>query len=282
MTTKAAAAEVGTLPASKPPSTAVVRKGRKVSAVSGSRKGNALTIPDVGGMEGLLALALREKAPVEALERLVALKERMDAKTAAEAFFAAKASFQAECPRIKKEGIVDYTPTSGGARVKFSYALLDDIDEIIRPICNKYGLSYAWNSKPDGSLLTVEFVLRHVGGHSESSFFTCPTTSKAGMSDQQKYGAAVKYAMRWSMIQGLGLITTDDDDDAAEVDPTPIDKDQLVVIEDLLEARKAVWKAPAKSTAKFLEYMGVATLAEIRATDYAKAVEALKPPKEDA
>lgn len=276
MATKAAI-EVGTHPPAK--STAVTeRKPRKAPAKA--VRSMALVAPD-GGMEGLLALAIREKTPVEALERLVALKERVDAQEAAKQFFAAKASFQQACPRIKKAGIVDYVPTSGAGRVKFNYALLDDIDAVVRPLCNERGLSYAWNSKPEGSLVTTEFVLRHVGGHAESSFFSCPTTSKAGMSDQQKYGAAVKYAMRWSLIQGLGLITTDDDDDAAEVDPTPISADQLVAIEDLLEARKATWKNPAKRVADFLVFMGAPALAEIRASDYQKAVETLKP-KADA
>lgn len=233
-----------------------------------------------GGMEGLIALALREKSPVEALERLVALKERDDAKRAAQAFFEAKAAFQRECPRIKKQGVVDYVPGSGGGRVKFSYALLDDIDETVRPICNKYGLSYSWNSAVVGTMANVEFLLRHVGGHSESSTFSCPTTSKAGMSDQQKHGAAVKYAMRWSMIQGLGLITTDDDDDTTEVDPTPIDEAQRIVIEDLLEAAKGRTKNPDKMVARFLRFMGVEKLADIRAADYPRAADALKPKPE--
>lgn len=242
-----------------------------------AKVGDRSIATEVVGMDGLLALALKEKAPVEALERLVALKERMDAKTAAEAFFAAKAEFQRRCPRIDKKGVVDYTPERGG-RVHYSYAPLDDIDAIVRPLCNELGLSYAWNSKPEGStLVTSEFILRHIGGHSESSSFSCPTTSKAGMSDQQRYGAAVKYSMRWSMILGLGLITTEEDDDRAEVDPTPINADQLVQVEELLEARRAEWKHPDRATAKFLAHMGVEKLAEIRASDFPKAVAALTP-----
>lgn len=244
-----------------------------------SPQGTALASPETSpaGMERLIELALREKSPVEAFSQLVALKERMDAKEAAKQFFAAKAAFQARCPRIKKEGVVDYVPTSGGARVKFNYAMLDDIDATVRPLCNELGLSYAWNSKPEGALVSTEFILRHIGGHSESSFFACPTTSKAGMSDQQKYAAAVKFAMRWSLIQGLGLITTDDDDDAAEVDATPITEDQVVVICELMEARRKTAKNPDKLNAKFLSFMGVEKLADIRATDYEKAVAALKP-----
>lgn len=232
----------------------------------------ALMAPeDVGSMEGLLALALREKAPVEALERLVALKERVDAQHAAQAFFAAKAEFQRRCPQIKKAGVVDYVPSSGG-RVKFNYAILDDVDAVVRPLCNDLGLSYAWNSKPEGQLVTVEFVLRHVGGHSESSFFSCPTTSKAGMSDQQKYGAAVKYAMRWSLIQGLGLITTDDDDDAAEVDPTPVSDDQATTIQALMDELAL----KPGSIKRFLRYLEVEKVGAIRASDYTKAIAALE------
>jgi len=237
--------------------------------------------PTDGGMDRLIELALKEKSPVEALERLVSLKEREDAKLAARLFFEAKAIFQQRCPRIKKEGKVDYVSEKGG-KVKFSYALLDDIDAIVRPLCNELGLSYSWNSKPEAALVTVEFVLRHIGGHSESSFFSCPTTSKAGMNDQQKYGAAVKYAMRWSLIQGLGLITTDDDDDAAEVDPTPIDEAQLIAIEDALEKAKERAKNKDKVLARFLRFLGVGALKEIRKADFQRAMDALTNREEAA
>jgi len=231
-------------------------------------------------MQELLQLALREKAPVETMERLVALKERMEDRNAQQQFFAALADFQKVCPRIRKEGTVDYVPTSGGQRVKYSYAMLDDIDAVVRPMCNERGLYYSWDSTVEGATVRCTFKLRHIAGHMETSTFACPATSKAGMSDQQKFGAAVKYAMRWSLIQGLGLVTTDDDNDAAEVDQTPIDADQVVRLEEMIEARH--WKNPAKSMAKFLAHMGVDSLAQIRAEDFAKATAALAPPKEAA
>jgi hypothetical protein len=171
-------------------------------------------VPVAPGMDGLIALALQQEAPVEALEKLLALKERVDAQTAAKAFFAAKAAFQRDLPPDPERGSkVDFA-SSGGGRVTYSYAMLDDIDTIVRPIANRHGLSYAWDSSVEGSDQAHGPVrLRHVGGIPRRRPFTCPATSttRAGMSDQQKYGAAVKYAMRWSLIQVLGLITTDDD-----------------------------------------------------------------------
>jgi hypothetical protein len=237
-----------------------------------------LTAPtDIGGLDGLLALALKQDAPVEALERLIALKERLDGKAAAEAFFAAKADFQRVCPRIHKSSKVDFASSTGG-RVQYAFAALDSIADTINPLLHERGLSYAWDTSIEGATATVRCTLRHTGGHSETSQFLSPTTSKTpGMSDQQRYGAAVKYAMRWSLIQVLGLVTTDDDNDAAEVDPTPVSADQLVQIEELLEAKRETVRTPEKLLPKFLKFMGVEKLAEIRATDYDKAVQALTP-----
>lgn len=234
---------------------------------------------DGDSMKELLALAIREKTPADALERLVALKERLDATAAAKAFHAAMAEFRKRCPQIKKEQAVDYVPSSGGARVKYNYAPLDDIAHVIDPLCQELGLSYSWNSATEGANVKVECVARHVGGHAESSFFACPTTTRAGMSDQQKFGAAVKYAMRWALILRFGLVTTDDADDAAEVDPTPITAEQVVQLEDMIEAAKGRAKKGDNVLPRFLKFMGVEKLSEVRASEMVRAVEALRPKK---
>jgi hypothetical protein len=48
-------------------------------------------------------------------------------------------------------------------------------------------------------------------------------------------------------------------------------------IEELLEAKRETVRTPEKLLPKFLKFMGVEKLAEIRATDYDKAVQALTP-----
>jgi hypothetical protein len=270
---KPSTTEIGTVP-TPAPGTAVATT-RKPRPKPTTRDKTPPPVPVAPGMDGLIALALQQEAPVEALEKLLALKERVDAQTAAKAFFAAKAAFQIDCPPIRKEAKVAFAG-GGGDRVSYSYAPLDDIDRIVRPIANRHGLSYSWRTSVEETRLTAVCVLRHVDGHSEEAPFTCPTTTRAGMSEQQKYGAATTYAMRWSLIQVLGLITTDDTD-TKEVDPTPISADQLVSIEELLEAKRETVRTPEKLLPKFLKFMGVEKLAEIRATDYEKAVQALTP-----
>lgn len=64
--------------------------------------------------------------------------------------------------------------------------------------------------------MNVSCKLSHVGGHSISSSFPIPVESKAGASKQQHYASASTYARRYSLIQVLGLTTTEHDNDGNE------------------------------------------------------------------
>ncbi len=217
----------------------------------------------------LLRIAVEKGVSVEHLEKLVALHERMEERQAAKEFSAAMAAFQAECPAIKKSSTAQIV-TGGGAKFGYTYAELDEIARTINPIMAKHGLSYSWDSTVDGGKLTCVCTVRHAAGHSQNSTFTLPIDTKAGMSEQQKVAAALTFAQRKSLASVMGLTTTDEDTDGgAEVDPTKISADQMTVISDLI-------KETSTDLARFLRYMGVASIAEIRASDYQRAINALE------
>ena len=97
----------------------------------------------VGGenveVSGLVALAIREKVPVEVLERLVALQERVTARDARAAFFAAVAAFQEECPEIEKSKTAQIK-TRTGSNYSYTFAPLEGITRVIRPILDENAL----------------------------------------------------------------------------------------------------------------------------------------------
>jgi hypothetical protein len=220
--------------------------------------------PDISD---LMRLAIERGAEgVEALEKLVALRERVEDRNARHAFHEALATFQQECPPIPKTSAVKFVSRSGGAPVQYSYAALDTIIAIVRPILARHGLSFTWDSVEDGGKLTVTCVLLHVDGCSQRASFTCPlTSSNPIMSDQQKSGAALTYARRQSLVQALGLVTTDTDNDAASTSALePISDDEVFDLTALIS------KVGANHT-KFLELLGVAALAEIPKAQFATA-----------
>lgn len=213
----------------------------------------------------LLRFAIERNIPVEALERLQALHERVSDRVAAAEFAQAVATFQATCPPIGKTSTAEIV-TKGGSRFKYAYAELDHIARTIAPLLQRVGLSYAWDSETDGRMLRCTCTLRHINGHTMAARFACPVDSASAMSEQQKHAAALSYARRQSLIQVLGLTTCDPDTDAS--DPTPITNDQALDLEVMCDDAKV-------NKARFLEYLGVVSFQAIPAGQYDTAVAAV-------
>lgn len=211
-----------------------------------------------------------EKGPdgVAALERLVDLRIKVEERDARKAFNTALMDFQQECPPIRCNRVGKNTSRDKGSSFEYPYADLNQIVTTVRPLLVKHGLSFKHDSKPAGQgLLEVLCTLKHIQGHFEVASFPCPTSSNAGMSDQQKYASALTFARRQSLIQVLGLTTTDKDADGGEP-PEPITEAQANTIEEWLSK----CHDPAKERALFLNYLKVGAVGEIPAHKFEKAL----------
>lgn len=237
--------------------------------VPDARGGAPMEIPTDLSPAALIYIAMQTGQSPEALEKLVALQERMEKRQAEKDFIDALAKFRAACPPIKKNKTAKITTESGGG-YSYVYAELDEISRVVDPILESFGFSYAWNTTATEKSITVECVLRHRGGHSERSSFTVPVENRSGMSPQQKYGAASTFAQRRSLGNVLGLTTTDKDTDTAAADPTKVSDDQATALADRVAE---VCKGDQEK--RFLAYMGVEKVADIRAADYKKAMASL-------
>lgn len=229
----------------------------------------APVIGESGSITQLLQLAVEKGTPVEALEKLVDLHERLAQREAAQEFYRALAAFKAECPRIGKSKTAQIATKSGG-KYSYTFAPLDETTRIVDPILAKHGLSYGFDSRTENGQLTCTCTLRHVNGHSQPASFSLPTENASAMSPQQKIAAALTFAMRKSLESALGLTPTEEDTDAIahEVDPTPVSEDQLTELEDLVTETQADLR-------RFLKYMNVPALDEMPAARYAEAKAAL-------
>lgn len=227
--------------------------------------GGPMEIPADLSPAALIYIAMQTGQSPDALEKLVGLQERMEKRQAEKDFIDALAQFRAACPPIKKNKTAKITTDSGGG-YSYVYAELDEIARVIDPILERFGFSYTWNTEATEKSVKVECILLHKGGHSRSSFFTVPVESKSGMSPQQKYGAASTFAQRRSLANVTGLTTTDKDTDAAAIDPTTISSDQATEITDII---REVCRGNQED--RFLAYMGVKAVADIRLADYKKA-----------
>ena len=214
----------------------------------------------------LLQTAVEHNLPVEALERLQALHERVSDRAAAIEFARELAAFQEECPPIAKTSTANVV-TKGGARYSYAYADLDQIARTVRPLLAKRGFSYTWDSEVRDKALHCVCILRHVNGHAERANFAAPVESSAGMSEQQKHASALTYARRQSLVQVLGLTTTEPDTDGAKIEP--ITQEQADDLRALIESEGA-------KLTRFLKWAKVERLEDLPARDYESAVNAVR------
>lgn len=238
------------------------RSGGAVAVRDGSPNG-ALAESEGVSVKQLLSMAVERGTPVESLEKLLDLHERVAAREAAQQFVQALAAFKAELPPIVHSRQVSFT-TRSGSKTNYSYTELDELARHIDPGLTKHGFSYSWDQKFDGQYVTTTCILFHVGGHSRQASFTLPTQNESAASPQQKIGMADTYASRRSLIAVLGLTTADKDPGAVEIDPTPINEDQVTELEDMITEAKA-------DLGRFLKHFNIAAITQLPAVRYAEA-----------
>lgn len=225
---------------------------------------------DSGEVSGLVRLAIEQKVPVEILERLVVLQERVTERNAEMAMAKALAAFQAECPSIARTKTAD-VKKDGRKLYDYQFAPLDEIARVIRPHLAKNGLSYVHDAEVTDRLVTVTCTLQHVEGAKRTATFTGPIDTSGGKNPIQQVSSARSYGRRYSLIDVLGLTTGDDDDGAGAGGPgrCELTDRQAADLDSLMDE-------VAVDRKRFLKYLGVNSISEIRAADYPRAVKALE------
>lgn len=211
---------------------------------------------------------------VGALEKLMDLQDRIQRRGAELQFSLALAEFQGQCPSIKKSSSAKIVTKSGGG-YGFTYADLEEIISTVRPHLSANGLSFTFDSKYDGKLLTCVCTLRHSHGHSMTASFTLPTENGSGASDQQKIGGALTYAKRQCLVSVLGLALTDPEEPgAAKKAVALIDAGQVQNILALLDEVRV-------ASDRFCARFKIGAVADLPATMYAEAVRLLEAKRKE-
>lgn len=175
-----------------------------------------------GGDSGLLSmierLALSPDVPVDKLERLLAMQERVLAHDAKAEFDAAFAEMQGKLPVITERGEIE---VDGVVRSK--YARYEDIIEVVRPILAEHGFALRHqNRMQDGKQLIVG-VLSHRSGHSEQDEFECPPDTSGKKNSIQAMGSTRSYGQRYTTNALLNIVTRGTDDDGKSATKQALD-----------------------------------------------------------
>jgi len=167
-----------------------------------SRTASALVA--VAGVSMFERLASDPNVPVEKLERLIAMQERILAHNAKAAFDADFAKMQGELPIVVERG-------KGNTG---SYARLEDIVATVRPVLTKFGFSLSHTSEwPAEKTVKIVGVLGHRDGHEKRSEFLTTADTSGSKNAIQGLGSALSYGRRYTTLDLLGIATCNEDDD---------------------------------------------------------------------
>jgi hypothetical protein len=184
------------------------------------KKGTAITVrpeqaQETVAVETFITQAIANNVPVETLEKIFALREKVKAEQARAAFLESLSVFQGECPVIKKDKKV----LNKDGTLRYMFAPLDSIVDQIKGPLAESNLSYRWETKQENGNVRAICIVTHILGHSESSDFDVPVDTEGYMTKPQKFASALTFAKRYSLCNALGISTGDEDTDATDVIP---------------------------------------------------------------
>lgn len=232
-------------------------------------------ISDTASLMAVIARAASDpNVDVDKMERLMAMKERADARAAEQAFNEAMRDVQAELPRIIK----DAENKDNHSR----YARLETIGKIIKPIISKHGFSQSFGT--DASPLTdhyrVTCTLSHTGGHSREYFADVPRDmvglkGNANKTPTHGFGSSMSYGRRYLTMLIFNLELAGEDDDGRAAGNGLVTDEQAEHLLDMIGREYTDEKERTTYLAAFLKWIRAESIIQIKATDYEKAVKAI-------
>ena len=207
-------------------------------------------------------LVLDPNVPMDKLERMLAMQERILAESARAAFSAAFAAASAEFPSI---------PLNGKGDKNKAYALLKDIMGLTRPVLSGHGLALSFSVNSEGDRVRVTAELMHVGGHCKTTSLELPKDASGSKNAVQAIGSSQTYGQRYTAQAILGLSLGDDTED----DGNAAGARGTITADEFFELRNLIDEAGADEV-KFCQYLKVSDLEMLPKAMFAQAVSALR------
>lgn len=210
----------------------------------------------------LIQQASQSGSTIEQMEQLFQLQLRWEENEARKAYHSAMSNFRSSCPTIDK------------ARKAHNnkYAGLAESIEAIKPFLAENGLSHQWKTKQDGTLVTVECIVTHILGHSESTSLSAAPDNSGSKNSIQAIGSTVSYLQRYTLYAILGLSSREMDDDGQTASKPAVetisDEQEMNIIALITEV--------GADQSKFCTYFKVKEVHELPIVKYKQAVELLE------
>ena len=233
----------------------------------------ALVPPPNGDSQELVAmlerLALNPDVPVDKLERLLDMQERIHAKQAESEFNIALTAAQSEVGRISADAENPQTHSK--------FASYSKLDRVMRPIYTKHGfaLSFGTSDPPATDMIRVICYLSHRAGHTRMYHVDMPADGKGPkgadvMTKTHAAGSAMSYGMRYLLKMMFNIaIGEDRDGNNPPVDTKTITERQVADLDALLSE---VGYGDGEKRQRFLRAFKIGKLEDIPAINYAAVV----------
>lgn len=180
--------------------------------------------------------ASNPEVDVEKMERLWAMREKMEAKNAEVEFNAAMSRIQANMGRISADATNPQT--------RSQYATYAALDRALRPMYTREGLSLSFSTEeaPEGSVGMVCYV-SHAMGHTRTYRAQVPSDGKGAkgndvMTKTHAFGSGTSYGMRYLLKMIFNVAIGEDDDDGNGADfsePEPDYADWIAGIDEKID-----------------------------------------------
>jgi hypothetical protein len=233
-------------------------------------------VPRVGdetsALISMIERAARDPAvDLDKMERLYAMKERMDATMAKAAYISALAEMQPNLPIIDKRGKIERKSKDSNGSMKEAratkYALWEDVVEAITPILSAHGFSLSFRIKQDARV-EVTAVLGHRAGHCEETSMSLPIDESGAKNNLQGWGSSVSYGKRYTAFALLNIIARGEDDDGNAAGDTsastPVTPEDLATLKSLIDETDY-------QIGKVCEYYSVESLDDLTRKQYEHA-----------
>lgn len=223
---------------------------------------NELTTQEINPLS-LLQTAIEKGIEPDKLDKMFELQERYEVNQAKKAFNHAMSEFAKNAPKLVKDRKVAFKQT------QYNYVTLASVVNEVQKVMSKLGLSHRWKTNQENQMITVECIVTHEQGYSESSDFTAPPDTSGAKNAIQAIGSTISYGQRYTLLSILGLSAFEDDDARSAVNVEFITPEQVKMINELMLKTKT-------KLGQFLGYLKVDSLDKLPVIRFASAINALE------
>ena len=207
-------------------------------------------------------IATNPESDIAKLDKILDMQERIMDKQAKQEFAVALSDMQSAIPVIAED-----SKAHQGVR----YAKLDAIVSKVRPVLAEFGFSVAFKiDQSQAGLITIEAILTHRNGHSESTAITLPHETSGSKNAVQAIGSTTTYGKRYTICSLLNIATGEDDD--ANSYQTPVD----YITEEQVANIEALITELGRKKEDFAKFMKVPAIAYLPSHLYSVAINKLE------